>query len=87
MKLNHDFVLNEVAGESMLINTMSSNDMTSVCSLNEPAAWLWNKIGDSEFDVPQLVEWLCGEYDVDAATAEADIKDLLKVWSEYGMLL
>jgi len=87
MRLNQDFKLNVVAGESMLVNTKGAAAMTSVCSLNEPAAWLWKRIGTEEFDVPALVEWLCEEYEVDAKTAEADIVDMLIVWKEYGMVL
>ena len=87
MKLNRDFKMNVVNGDSMLYNMKTAADMSSVCILNEPAAWLWNRIGDSEFDVPQLVAWLCEEYEVDEATAETDIRDLLKIWDEYGIVL
>lgn len=87
MKLNKDFKMNVVNGDSMLYNMSAAADMSSVCILNEPAAWLWTRIGDAEFDIALLVEWLCEEYEVDKETADADVRELIKVWEEYGIVL
>lgn len=88
MKLNPDFKLETVAGENMLVRTSGGKvDMTSVFSINEPAAWLWNAVKDIQFDEKKLVELLTGEYDVSAEVAAVDVHDLLDLFDNYGMLI
>ena len=72
----------------MLLDTaVDTIDMRKVFSMNEPVAWLWRKIGDSSFDERTLVELICSEYDVSEEDAEKDVKNLIRLWREYGMLL
>lgn len=72
----------------MLLDTaVDTIDMRKVFSMNEPVAWLWRKIGDSAFDERTLVELICSEYDVSEEDAEKDVKNLIRLWREYGMLL
>lgn len=88
MKLNPSFILRKVSGENMLVNTEAKGvDMTAVFSLNDSAAWLWNRIGDSEIDEDLLVEWICGEYEVEEDVARRDIRDMLALWGQYGMIV
>lgn len=88
MKLNPDFRLETVAGENMLVRVSSGKaDMTSVFSINEPAAWLWNSIQDIEFDEEMLVELITGEYEVEDKVARKDMHDLLVLFDSFGMLL
>ena len=84
MKLNKKYTLRKVADENILVRSSGPVDMTSVFSLNESAAWLWNRIGEEEFTEENLVEWLCAEYDVDADVAECDVHDLVLLWKRYG---
>ena len=87
MKINQAFKLNEVAGEYMLVNTGDrAVNLSTVFRLNEPAAWLWRKIGDESFSEEKLVDWLCGEYEVTREVAAEDVSAMVKVWKEYGML-
>ena len=88
MRLKPSFRLNRVAGEYILLDTeVDTIDMRKVFSMNEPAAWLWKKIGDSSFDERSLVDMICSEYDVSAADAERDVANLIRLWREYGMLI
>lgn len=87
MKLDSSFILRDVAGEHMLVNSRASTvDMSAVFSLNESAAWLWKRIGDSEFTEPLLVEWLRGEYEVPEDVARADVRDMVALWRQFGMI-
>jgi len=87
MKLNQAFKLNVVAGENMLINAGDRTvNRAIVFSLNEPAAWLWSKIGESDFTESLLVDWLCDSYDVTREIAAEDVSNMVKLWREYGML-
>lgn len=88
MKLNPRYKLNRVAGEYVLLDTAASTvDMNHAFCMNEPAAWLWGRIGAQEFEEPVLVEWICDEYDVDRSVAESDVRNILHLWHQYGMLL
>ena len=87
MKLNPDFHLNSVSGESMLINMGGNSvDLSLVFSLSESAAWLWERIGTAEFTREEALSWILEEYDVSSGEAEADLGELLSQWKEYGML-
>lgn len=61
-------------------------NLTDVISLNETAAGLWERFSGVEFTEEEMVDWLCGEYEVKAQVAREDIHKLLKIWEEYGML-
>lgn len=88
MRLNPDFKLNVVSGESMLVNTSKrAVDLTTVYSLSETAAWLWKKIGDAEFDEDMLAQWVFDEYDIDMFSASKDVKDLLAQWKRFGIAI
>lgn len=88
MKLNPNFKLEKVAGEYILLDARTDSvDLNKVFSMNEPAAWLWRKIGAQEFDEHLLVSWICDEYDVDPGLAESDVCKMLMLWDKFGMLL
>ena len=55
-------------------------------ALNEPAAYLWRQVENADFTPDSLLELLLKEYDVTERTARKDIKDLLKVLKEYGVV-
>lgn len=86
MKLNDKLVLRQVAGEYMIVNPFSDTvDMTQVYSLNETAAWLWQQLEGKEFTVADMVQTLCLEYEVDEATATADLTELSQQWLQAGL--
>lgn len=87
MRLKNNFRLDLVAGEYMLLDTSGDTvNFNKVFSLNEPAAWLWRKIGAQEFDEPMLVEWICQEYEVSRDDATADVSNMVRLWQEYNMI-
>lgn len=88
MRLNKEFRLNYVADEAMLVKAGGREaDMSKVFGLNEPAAWLYEQIGDEDVSEDRLVELLTGEFEVDEETARKDIGDLINEWKTYGIVL
>ena len=88
MKLTHAFQLNEVAGEFMVVYTGARTaSLSKVYSLNRSAAWLWNKIGDTDFTEELLVDWLCEEYVLAREVARQDVHNLVMLWQKSGMVL
>lgn len=62
-------------------------DFTDIISLNETAAFLWEKAAAAElFSIEDMVKWLIDEYDVDEALALNDCRLLVQQWMEAGML-
>jgi hypothetical protein len=70
-------------GDELLI--MSGKD-SSLFSLNETAALLWDA-ADGVTPLAQIVEQhLCADFAVDAATALRDAEELAKQLAEHGIL-
>lgn len=88
MKLCSHLRVYEVGDQHLLLNTGGRTaDMTAAFGINEPAAWLLRRMEGKDFEVEDLVEWLCGEYEVDADTAKEDVEALLKVLGEHSLLI
>lgn len=77
MKLKHEFVLREVAGETLLVPvgtaTLSLNGMLV---LNECGRFLWNRLPEAASE-EELTEALLEEYEVDRPTACGDVREFL----------
>ena len=88
MKQKEGFVLREVCGEKVIVGEgLGAIDFGKLISLNETAAWLWEKAGElGEFDAESLAEALCESYDVTPETALTDVRNLLATWLELGLL-
>lgn len=65
-----------------------SADLTRVLTLNESAAFLWNKVLESGgCQEEQLVGWLLEEYDVEPEDAREDVREMLESWRMNDMLV
>lgn len=87
MKTKNGFNLRNVCGEHIVVAEGKENiDFSNIISMNETAAFLWQHIQGTTFDVPHMVQLLTQEYDVDADTAEADCTTLLNQWIKAGIV-
>lgn len=86
MKKKQGFVLREVCGEKVIVGEgLEAVDFGKLISLNETAAWLWEQaVGD--FTAESLCSQLCNEYEIDPATAMADIKAITHEWLQLGII-
>lgn len=86
MKLKKGFVLRDVAGEKIVsAEGLEQMDFNKLITLNPTAAYLWEEVYGSEFDEDRLTDLLTGRYDIDRETALADVRQLLKDWTEIGV--
>ena len=87
MKQKKGFVLRDVCGEKVIVGEgVETVDFGKLISLNETAAWLWEKAQEmGDFSAKQLADALCGEYDVEPEKALADISAILQKWQEVGL--
>lgn len=87
MKTKKGFNLRQVCGENVIVAEGAENiDFSSIISMNESSAYLWNSIQGKEFDKNNLVELLTWEYDVDADTAAKDVEALVAQWMKAGII-
>ena len=88
MKLNPKLKLRQVGKKFMVVDAETGlSRMTNIFTFNASAAMLWQKIGASSFVPEDLALWLCEAYDVDLATARADVDVLLRCWIDGGLVL
>lgn len=71
-----------MCGENIIVGEGEQNiDFSSIVSLNESAAYLWQRLQALDsFTVNDMARILMEEYDVDEATAVADCTTLAATW-------
>ena len=86
MRIKNGFELKVICGEAIIVAHGKENiDFSRIISLNESAAFLWNKVIGTDFDAQRLADLLCEEYDVDRATALADSEKTMRDWHNAGL--
>ena len=88
MKQKDGFVLRDVCGEKVIVGEgLAAIDFGKLLSLNETAAWLWQKAGEQgDFSIDSLAEALCDEYDVSPEQAKSDVAAILTRWQEVNII-
>jgi hypothetical protein len=87
MKIKEGFEIRNVCGENIIIAHGKENiDFTKVITLNESAVLLWNKAVGKDFTEEDLVNVLLDEYDVEVPRAAEDVKNLVTLWIEAGLV-
>lgn len=78
MKIKDGFVLKAIAGSYMVVPLGSQvSQFGSIIKLTETGAFLWDKLS-VDVEKSELVIALTNEYDVDEATASADIDKFIE---------
>lgn len=88
MKAKKGFKLREICGENIIVADGIENiDFSSIISMNESSAYLWQAIQDKEqFSTEELAALLTEQYEVDEATALADSQMLVDQWLKAGII-
>ena len=87
MKYNNEFSVCEVAGQSFLVPTGSKvMDVDKMTDLNDTALFIINALKEREMTKEELLDKLLDEYDVDRATAEADLTEFLTMAEKLGVI-
>lgn len=87
MKKKPGINMRNVCGENIIVAEGNVNiDFTNILSLNESAAYLWQRIGDEHFDIDTLTQWLMEEYEVDIDTARQDVIAMVDKWLELNII-
>lgn len=78
MRTNKEYILREIAGESVLVPTGSaSQKLNGMIRLTESAAFIWKQV-DTAADLEEIIARVQDEYEVDEETARRDIYGFLR---------
>lgn len=88
MKQKKGFVLRKVCGENVIIGESTETiDFGKLISLNESAAYLWEKASElGDFTPQQLADALQEEYEVSSEQALTDVNRIVKEWEKVGIV-
>lgn len=86
MKIVDGFILKSIADTNIVV-PVGSNSVTfnAIISLNESGAFLWKQL-ETEKSEDELLAAMLDEYDVDEATAKADINEFLNSMRQANLL-
>jgi len=87
MKIKGDFMLREVAGQSIVV-PLGSNvvSVNGIITLTESAVILWKILEDGIDNTADLADALLLEYDVDRETALSSVEEFIGQLKEKGMI-
>ena len=85
MKLKEGFVLQDVAGETVVLPVGVDLDANMMITLNHTARFLWERL-ENETTAEELVEALLAAYDVDRDTAQICVEQFVKKLEENEFL-
>ncbi|MCX8128628.1 MAG: PqqD family protein [Clostridia bacterium] len=85
MKIKDGFMLREVAG-SWIVVPLGKRvvEFNGLMTLSESGASLWRKLEEGA-DEDELVDLVLKEYDIDEATARADVQEFISNMLERGL--
>ena len=87
MKTKKGFKLRTICGENIIVAEGIENiDFSRIISMNESAAYLWNKIQGIDFTADTLIELLLDEYEVSKEKASLDVSQLIEHWQKAGII-
>jgi len=77
-------VVTRKSGNEYVLVPLANNiaDMTSVYTLNETGAFIWDQI-DGKRDVEEIIIAVTGEYEIDFETAGEDVFAFIENMSKY----
>ena len=86
MKIKDDFVLKKIAGSYVVVPVRTrADDFSGIIKLTETGAFLW-KLLEKGADREELISSLLSEYEVDEATAAADVDRFVDKLREADLL-
>ena len=86
MKIKSDFILKKVAGNYVVVPVRRrAVDFSGIIKMSESGAFLWNILSDGA-DRDALIAALLDEYEVDEATACADVDRFIAQLKEADLL-
>ena len=86
MKIKSGFVVRSIAGESVVVALgAASKTFNGIIKLNDTGRFIWDRLAMG-CEAEELVEAILAEYDIDRATAEADVNTYIETLKGAGII-
>ena len=87
MKKTDGFVMRRLGQEAMIVaESLDLIDFDRIVSLNSPAAYIWETLPNSDFNIQTIADLLTKRYVVDYDTALSDAQELAGTWLKAGVI-
>ena len=87
MKINSDFKIREIGGETIVVNQGTANvNMTRIISLNRSACMLYKALSGRDFTAEDAADVLVDAYGIDKERALADVAKWVDSLKECGVI-
>ena len=86
MKIKDGFILQDIAGDAVVLPTGADMDQNMMITLNDTGRFLWERLSEGATE-ETLVQALLGEYDVDAETAAAAVAKFVSELKKHDFLV
>lgn len=77
MKIQGEYIMREIAGETVVVPIGESADSNLLIMLNNSGRILWKKL-EVGSDLIELAKALTNEYEIDGETAKSDASDFIE---------
>ena len=86
MKINSEYVMREIAGDTILIPIGDTiNNFNGLVILNELAKFIWEKMPQAK-DEEELLNYILDEYEVEREVAKADLDEFLEMLKKENII-
>ncbi len=85
MKIKEGFIKKDIAGMHVVVSTNAVSSFDGIITLNDTASYMFD-ILKNECSKEELLNKLLDEYDIDEATASADIDKFISKLTEAQLL-
>ena len=86
MKINSEYVMREIAGDTILIPIGDTiNKFNGLVILNELAKFIWEKMPQAK-DEEELLNYILDEYEVEREVAKADLDEFLEMLKKENII-
>ena len=87
MKINPNYKLREIAGETIIVNQGTTDiNMTRIISLNSSARLMYEKLADTEFTLQDAAQVLCETYGISEQQATEDAAKWAQSLKDAGVI-
>lgn len=87
MRIKNEYKIRNIAGENVIVSIGTLNvNLTKVISLNPTSVWLWERLGNEEFDADIVADILVDNYEIDRPTALSDAKEWIELLRKAELL-
>ena len=85
MKIRDGYMVREVAGTTVVVPLAADSSFNGMLKLNETGKFLWDALAKGA-ELDELVAGVLEEYDIDEATARADVEKFVESLKGVGAL-